>query len=48
MAILESLPKVEDKLVFHFPYAITKYVNELYVEIFSKHVWRPVQTYRAI
>ncbi|WP_149524358.1 SDR family oxidoreductase [Sphingobacterium hotanense] len=33
----ESLPKVEDKIGKPLsPYAITKYVNELYAEIFSK------------
>ncbi len=33
----ESLPKVEDKIGQPLsPYAITKYVNELYAEIFSK------------
>lgn len=34
---LESLPKVEDKIGRPLsPYAITKYVNELYAEVFSK------------
>ena len=33
----ESLPKVEDKIGKPlYPYAITKYVNELYADIFSK------------
>jgi UDP-N-acetylglucosamine/UDP-N-acetylgalactosamine 4-epimerase len=33
----ESLPKIEDKIGKPLsPYAITKYVNELYAEIFSK------------
>jgi len=33
----ESLPKVEDKIGKPLsPYAITKYVNELYAEVFSK------------
>ncbi len=33
----ESLPKVEDKIGKPLsPYAITKYVNELYADIFSK------------
>ncbi|RRJ87757.1 NAD-dependent epimerase/dehydratase family protein, partial [Flavobacterium macacae] len=33
----EALPKVEDKIGKPLsPYAITKYVNELYAEIFSK------------
>ena len=33
----ESLPKVEDKIGKPLsPYAITKYVNELYAEIFSR------------
>ena len=34
----ESLPKVEDKIGRPLsPYAITKYVNELYADVFSKH-----------
>src|SRR5690606_3922621 len=33
----EALPKVEDKIGKPLsPYAITKYVNELYADIFSK------------
>lgn len=33
----ELLPKIEDKIGKHLsPYAITKYVNELYADIFSK------------
>ena len=32
----ESLPKVEDKIGNLFRRTITKYVNELYTEIFSK------------
>jgi UDP-N-acetylglucosamine 4-epimerase len=37
----ENLPKVEDKIGKPLsPYAITKYVNELYADIFSRHtVW---------
>jgi UDP-N-acetylglucosamine 4-epimerase len=31
-----GLPKVEDVIESHSPYAITKYVNELYADIFSK------------
>ena len=38
----ESIPKVENIIGNPLsPYAITKYVNELYADIFQKHmVWK--------
>ena len=37
----ESLPKVEDKIGKPLsPYAITKYINELYAVLVKHTVWR--------
>jgi UDP-N-acetylglucosamine 4-epimerase len=33
---IQRITKVEDVIESHSPYAITKYVNELYADIFSK------------
>ena len=40
MAIIPVLPKVEEKIGNPLsPYAVTKYVNELYAQVFAEFIW---------